>query len=62
MAATDSIGGVALKFLEDYIYKNPEEWYQWKKYANMKTIPSQSIEVEGATSPSMLKPFLGKAP
>jgi lauroyl/myristoyl acyltransferase len=59
---TDSIGGVALKFLEDYIYKNPEEWYQWKKYANMKTIPSQSIEVEGATSPSMLKPFLGKAP
>ena len=54
-------GGVVLKFLEDFIYKNPEQWYQWKKYANMETIPPHSIEVEGATFPLMLKPSLSKA-
>lgn len=27
-----SIGAVVLKFMENYIYKYPEEWYLWKKY------------------------------
>jgi len=26
-----SVGAVVLKFMENYIYKHPEEWYQWKK-------------------------------
>jgi hypothetical protein len=57
---TDSIGGVALKFLERYIRENPEQWYQWKKYANMKAISSHNVEVEGATSLPLMKPSLGK--
>jgi len=27
-----SLGEVILKFMEQYIYKYPEEWYQWKKH------------------------------
>lgn len=27
-----SVGAVVLKFMENYIYKHPEEWYQWKKF------------------------------
>ncbi len=27
-----SLGEVVLKFMEQYIYNYPEEWYQWKKY------------------------------
>jgi lauroyl/myristoyl acyltransferase len=32
-----SIGGMVLKLLERNIYKYPQEWYQWQKYAEMKT-------------------------
>lgn len=27
-----SMGAVILKFMEQYIYNYPQEWYQWKKY------------------------------
>ena len=54
------IGEVVLKFLERYIYEHPEEWYQWKNYTKIKTLPSYDTKVEGPVSLSLLKPSLGK--
>ncbi|MEW5909104.1 MAG: hypothetical protein AB1659_04825, partial [Thermodesulfobacteriota bacterium] len=39
MRANSSEGEVLLAALEHYIYSRPEEWYQWKKYFNMETVP-----------------------
>ena len=55
-----SIGEVMVKFLERYIYKYPEEWYQWKKYTKIKMLPSYDTKVEGPVNLSLLKPSLGK--
>jgi len=56
-----SIGARILKFLEKYIYEYPEQWYQWKKYADMEMIPSEDIKVGRPSSLSLLRPSLGKA-
>jgi Kdo2-lipid IVA lauroyltransferase/acyltransferase len=41
-------GELILKFLEQYIYLHPEEWYQWKKVPEIKT-------VENLKTPSAFK-------
>jgi KDO2-lipid IV(A) lauroyltransferase len=56
-----SIGAKILKFLEKYIYEYPEQWYQWKKYADMEMIPSEGIKVARPSSVSLLRPSLSKA-
>lgn len=38
---TRSVGEAILKCFEQYVYLYPEEWYQWKNYAEIK-IPSVS--------------------
>ena len=43
-----SVGAVVLKFLEQYIYKNPEERYEWRNYPEI------------AKSPSLMKPAFGR--
>jgi lauroyl/myristoyl acyltransferase len=55
-----SVGVAALKLLELYIYKYPEEWYQWKKYAALKISPLHGSTGDQLTS-LPLKPSLGKA-
>ena len=35
-----SIGEAVIKSFEQYVYSYPEEWYQWKNYAQMKTYPA----------------------
>jgi KDO2-lipid IV(A) lauroyltransferase len=54
-------GVAALKLLELYIYKYPEEWYQWKKYAAMKPLPLHGSRSDEFRSLQTLKPSLGKA-
>ncbi|MGD9033091.1 MAG: hypothetical protein PVJ69_02710 [Desulfobacteraceae bacterium] len=56
-----SVGAAALKLLELYIYKYPEEWYQWKKYAGMKTSTLHGSPRDELKSLPTLKPSLGKA-
>ncbi len=34
-----SAGELLLKYLESYIYRYPEEWYQWRKYVQIETVP-----------------------
>jgi lauroyl/myristoyl acyltransferase len=55
------VGAAALRLLELYIYKYPEEWYQWKKYAALKTRPPQGSSRDALTSLQPLKPSLGRA-
>jgi lauroyl/myristoyl acyltransferase len=55
------VGAAALKLLELYIYKYPEEWYQWKKYAAMRISPLHGSTSDELTSLQPLRPSLGKA-
>jgi lauroyl/myristoyl acyltransferase len=54
------VGVAALKLLELYIYKYPEEWYQWKKYAAIKISSLHGPSSNELKSLQTLKPSLGK--
>ena len=41
-----SAGEILLKYLESYIYRYPEEWYQWRKYFQIQTVPMQYDSME----------------
>ncbi|RLB85907.1 MAG: hypothetical protein DRH24_00575 [Deltaproteobacteria bacterium] len=53
-----SIGEVVLKFMEHYIYKFPEEWYQWKKYPKLDTFTSTDVAAETPALIPVLEPSL----
>jgi lauroyl/myristoyl acyltransferase len=54
-----SIGAVVLKFMEHYIYKHPEGWYEWKKYAALDIFAPSDVMVEEPSSIPLLEPSLG---
>ena len=56
-----SVGAAALKYLERFIYKYPQEWYQWKKFSQIETLPSTSRKGEHASPVPLLDPSFGKA-
>jgi len=58
---TMSIGSVLLKFMEHYIYKYPEGWYQWKKYPALDRFATSIIEVEVTSSIPLLELSMRKA-
>jgi len=53
-----SIGEVVLKFMEHYIYKFPEEWYQWKKYPKLDMFAPSDVAAETPLSIPVLEPSL----
>lgn len=55
-----SMGETILKFLESLIYAHPEQWYQWKKYPEIKNIAGSDIKVERQPSLRFLKPAFVK--
>lgn len=55
-----STGALALKFLEHYIYKFPEEWYQWKKYYGIIDFPSPRNVPHKALPAAILRPALAE--
>lgn len=57
-----SVGAVVLKVLERYIYKHPEQWYQWKKFAEIPTAPPCSAGDAKSSPLPFLNPSPGKAP
>ena len=59
-AVPSSPGETALKLLEQYIYSNPEQWYQWEKYDAIKDSNVGNNLSKTATSSPLLKPVLGK--
>lgn len=50
------LGAVVLKFMEQYIYKFPEGWYQWKKYPVLDIFAPADFEVETTVAFPTLKP------
>lgn len=52
------ISKLALSFLEQYIYRYPREWYQWKQYADIVPAPHLGLEAERSASLSLLKTSL----
>jgi len=56
-----SMGCMVLKFMEHYIYKYPEEWYQWKKYPALDMFTTSGIEVKVPSPIPLLEPSMGKA-
>ncbi|MDF1592418.1 MAG: lysophospholipid acyltransferase family protein [Desulfobacterales bacterium] len=52
---------VLLKFLERYIYIHPEEWYQWKKYPAIETVPAFTVATPLPSSAPLLEPSFSEA-
>ncbi len=52
-----SVGEVVLKFMEQYIYTFPEEWYQWKKYPVLDTLAPAGFGIETPRTIPVLEPF-----
>jgi KDO2-lipid IV(A) lauroyltransferase len=55
------MGASALKLLEHYIYRYPEEWYQWKKFSDIGDVPVFRTRYQRKLSPPLLQPAMGKA-
>jgi KDO2-lipid IV(A) lauroyltransferase len=58
---TRSVGEAILKSFEQYVYLYPEEWYQWKNYAEIKTPSISGTRVERVSPLSLPKPAFGGA-
>lgn len=58
---TRSVGEAILKSFEQYVYLYPEEWYQWKNYAEIKTPSISGTGVERVSPLSLPKPAFGGA-
>jgi len=56
-----SVGETVLKLLEQFIYANPEQWYQWKKYLDIEKPSAWSGRAKKPTPGLTLKPALGMA-
>lgn len=55
----ERVGEVALKYLEEYIYSYPEEWYQWKNYYYIGGHNSPDRSEKGERTHSSFKPAFG---
>jgi KDO2-lipid IV(A) lauroyltransferase len=55
-----TVGETVLKVLEQYIYRYPEQWYQWKKYPDIRN--RSIIDLKGAKpiSSAFLQPTFGR--
>jgi lauroyl/myristoyl acyltransferase len=51
-----TLGARVLKFMEHYIYKYPEEWYQWKKYQGLDLFAPSGADGKAPASVPVLKP------
>lgn len=56
-----SVGRMALKFVERYIYQYPEEWYQWKKFALISAAGLEKVHRSVPAPLPVLKPSMGKS-
>jgi len=57
--ADRSAGAVVLKFLEQYIYKYPQEWYQWKKFPVLDQLAPVGMVTAASSTISLLEPSFG---
>ena len=57
-----SVGAVILKFMEHYIYRYPEGWYQWKKYPALALFSPSYSNIKPPAAMLLLEPSLGNVP
>ena len=57
---TSSVGEAVLKSFEQYIYSYPEEWYQWKNFAEIEALQDSSMYIERSKYQSLLRPFFAR--
>jgi len=53
-------GETVLKVLEQFILYHPEQWYQWKKYPELKNSSVAIAKAQKHTTSPFLQPVLGK--
>ncbi len=58
--ASSSIGETVLKTFERYIYKHPEEWYQWKNLEKIATASKPGLKAERPAHFPSLEPAFFK--
>jgi KDO2-lipid IV(A) lauroyltransferase len=56
-----TVGETVLKVLEQFILYHPEQWYQWKKYPQIKTKSIAVTKAEKPSSSRFLQPVFEKA-
>jgi len=49
-----------LEFFQQYIYSYPEEWYQWKNFIEVKTVPALGMRPKEEKISSLLQPFFAR--
>ncbi|MFO7599691.1 MAG: hypothetical protein R6X27_07765, partial [Candidatus Desulfacyla sp.] len=54
-----SAGEAVLRLLEQFIYTNPEQWYQWKKFLDIQAFPTNGDRIETPSPSLMLRPVFG---
>jgi hypothetical protein len=55
-----TVGETVLKVLEQFIYYYPEQWYQWKKYPELRYSSIIDTKVEKPISFPLFQPAFGK--
>ena len=55
-----SIGALVLQFMEHYIYKYPEGWYQWKKYPVLDIFEPAGMRLEAPLALPLPEPSFGR--
>jgi hypothetical protein len=55
-----TVGETVLKVLEQFIYHYPEQWYQWKKYPELRNNSITGANVAKPISSPFLQPAFGK--
>ncbi|MBI5606832.1 MAG: hypothetical protein HY879_26170 [Deltaproteobacteria bacterium] len=61
-SANRTVGELVLRYLEQYIYHHPEEWYQWKKVPEIKTARGTAVPAGDIKSPAWMRPALEGIP
>ena len=61
MKSRPSAGEAVLRLLEQFIYANPEQWYQWKKYPDIEGLSLKGGRVMKPAPVLQLKPVIGMA-
>jgi KDO2-lipid IV(A) lauroyltransferase len=59
--SVSTVGETVLKVLEQFILYHPEQWYQWKKYPQIKTKSVAVTKGEKPSSSRFLQPAFEKA-
>jgi KDO2-lipid IV(A) lauroyltransferase len=54
------MGAVILKFMEQYIYNYPQEWYQWKKYPALDRFITAGTGIEAPATVPLMSPSFAK--